>query len=107
LIGFLPFAPGLALIVFLCRLVCAWETTSELFLSRFLSTRAFHVCPLAQGRCPTLKATNLDFVAKSWRSKTGEIPIKGITSVDKTALVTLEGVSSLGGVKVAERSVCI
>jgi bifunctional aspartokinase / homoserine dehydrogenase 1 len=55
------------------------------------------------GRCRTLKDAMETQVVKNWRSKSGEIPIKGLTSVDKTALVTLEGASSLGGANVAER----
>jgi len=57
---------------------------------------------IIQGRCPTLKETNLNAKVRDWRSKSGEIPIKGITSVDKIALVTLEG-ASIGGANVAER----
>ena len=37
------------------------------------------------------------------RAKKGIIPIKGITSVDKVALVTLEGASTIGGSNVAEK----
>lgn len=55
------------------------------------------------GRCRTLKEANVNMVVKNWRSKSGEIPIKGITSVDKTSLVTLEGASTIGGANVAER----
>lgn len=56
-----------------------------------------------QGRSASLKES-LGEKAKviNWRSKTGTVPIKGITSVDKTALVTLEG-ASIGGASVAER----
>jgi aspartokinase/homoserine dehydrogenase 1 len=39
---------------------------------------------------------------KNWHSRAGVIPIKGITSVNKTALVTLEG-ASIGGAAVSER----
>ena len=55
-----------------------------------------------QGRSPTLREAFANAKVKNWRSKSGEIPIKGITSVDQTALVTLEG-ASIGGVHVAER----
>jgi len=47
-----------------------------------------------QGRSATLKDVNTQQKVKNWKSKSGEIPIKGITSVDKTALVTLEGASA-------------
>jgi aspartokinase/homoserine dehydrogenase 1 len=57
---------------------------------------------IIQGRSLTLKEVNRDAKVKNWRAKSGEIPIKGITSVDKTALVTLEG-ASIGGASVAER----
>jgi aspartokinase/homoserine dehydrogenase 1 len=56
-----------------------------------------------EGRCKTIKDAVDDGVTRTWRSKSGVIPIKGITSVDKTALVTLEGASDLGGANVAER----
>uniref|UniRef100_A0A7S1ZRK1 Homoserine dehydrogenase n=1 Tax=Trieres chinensis TaxID=1514140 RepID=A0A7S1ZRK1_TRICV len=56
-----------------------------------------------QGRSKTLKdVTESGGSVRNWKSKRGEIPIKGITSVDKTALVTLEG-ASIGGANVAER----
>jgi aspartokinase/homoserine dehydrogenase 1 len=55
-----------------------------------------------QGRSKTLREAMGDETVKNWRSKSGEIPIKGITSVDKTALVTLEG-ASIGGANIAER----
>jgi aspartokinase/homoserine dehydrogenase 1 len=55
-----------------------------------------------QGRSKTLREAMGDETIKNWRSKSGEIPIKGITSVDKTALVTLEG-ASIGGANIAER----
>jgi aspartokinase/homoserine dehydrogenase 1 len=54
-----------------------------------------------QGRCQSLKDVAETGKVKNWRSKSGEVPIKGITSVDKTALVTLEG--AIGGANVAER----
>ena len=54
-----------------------------------------------QGRSKSLKESR-DLQVKNWRSRAGVIPIKGITSVDKTALVTLEG-ASIGGAAVAER----
>eukprot|EP00566_Odontella_aurita_P002681 CAMPEP_0113538130 /NCGR_PEP_ID=MMETSP0015_2-20120614/7200_1 /TAXON_ID=2838 /ORGANISM="Odontella" /LENGTH=969 /DNA_ID=CAMNT_0000437681 /DNA_START=30 /DNA_END=2939 /DNA_ORIENTATION=- /assembly_acc=CAM_ASM_000160 len=56
-----------------------------------------------RGRSPTLEEVNAKGKAKNWRSKRGEIPIKGITSVDKISLVTLEGASVIGGANVAER----
>ena len=56
-----------------------------------------------QGRSQTLKDANANSKVRNWRSKRGDIPIKGITSVDKTALVTLEGASVIGGANVAER----
>ena len=56
-----------------------------------------------QGRSATLKDATATQKVRNWRSKSGEIPIKGITSVDKTALVTLEGASVIGGANVAER----
>jgi len=53
------------------------------------------------GRSPSLKdSQNKDI--QNWRAKRGEIPIKGITSVDDVALVTLEG-ASLSGADVASR----
>eukprot|EP00545_Synedropsis_sp_CCMP1620_P000259 CAMPEP_0119014178 /NCGR_PEP_ID=MMETSP1176-20130426/9396_1 /TAXON_ID=265551 /ORGANISM="Synedropsis recta cf, Strain CCMP1620" /LENGTH=955 /DNA_ID=CAMNT_0006967327 /DNA_START=62 /DNA_END=2929 /DNA_ORIENTATION=- len=55
-----------------------------------------------QGRSKTLQEAVSTEKVKNWRSKSGEIPIKGITSVDKIALVTLEG-ASIGGAQVAER----
>jgi bifunctional aspartokinase / homoserine dehydrogenase 1 len=56
------------------------------------------------GRSRTLRESLSEGGAvKNWRSKSGEIPIKGITSVDKTALVTLEGASALGCANTAER----
>lgn len=54
-----------------------------------------------QGRSLTLKDSYGSKIV-NWRSKSGIVPIKGITSVDKTALVTLEG-TSIGGAVVAER----
>mmetsp|Transcript_35122 Transcript_35122/g.52428 ORF Transcript_35122/g.52428 Transcript_35122/m.52428 type:complete len:963 (-) Transcript_35122:171-3059(-) len=56
-----------------------------------------------QGRCQSLKESNTLGRIRNWRSKGGEIPIKGITSVDKIALVTLEGASVIGGASAAER----
>jgi len=56
-----------------------------------------------QGRSATLKDSMKDSTVKNWRAKKGEIPIKGITSVDKIALVTLEGASVIGGASAAER----
>jgi aspartokinase/homoserine dehydrogenase 1 len=55
-----------------------------------------------EGRSRTLEQAYGSKV-KNWRSKRGEIPIKGITSVDKCSLVTLEGASVIGGASVAER----
>lgn len=56
-----------------------------------------------QGRSQSLKEVAEIGKVRNWRSKRGEVPIKGITSVDKTALVTLEGASVVGGANVAER----
>jgi len=56
-----------------------------------------------RGRCQSLKEVAETGKVRNWRSKRGEVPIKGITSVDKTALVTLEGASVIGGANVAER----
>lgn len=56
-----------------------------------------------QGRCVSLKDVNTDGKVVNWRSKKGVIPIKGITSVDKVSLLTLEGASVIGGAEVAER----
>eukprot|EP00978_Attheya_sp_CCMP212_P025914 scaffold84219_cov47-Attheya_sp.AAC.1 len=56
-----------------------------------------------QGRSATLKDAMNDSKVKHWKSKSGEVPIKGITSVDKIALVSLEGASILGGANIAER----
>lgn len=53
------------------------------------------------GRCKSLKETSGE-KAKNWRAKSGEVPIKGITSVDDVSLVTLEG-ASLAGADVATR----
>ena len=53
------------------------------------------------GRCASLK-DSFDNKIMNWRSKSGFVPIKGITSVNKVALVTLEG-ASIGGANVAER----
>jgi len=57
-----------------------------------------------QGRSQTLKDVIADgFQVKNWRSRrSGDIPIKGVTSVEKIALLTLEG-ASIGGCNVAER----
>ncbi|CAB9526424.1 aspartokinase/homoserine dehydrogenase, chloroplastic [Seminavis robusta] len=56
-----------------------------------------------RGRCPTLKESNEKKNAiMNWRASSGEIPIKGITSVDKVALVTLEG-ATMAGASVAAR----
>lgn len=56
-----------------------------------------------QGRCASLSDVNQDGKVVNWRSKKGEIPIKGITSVDRVSLLTLEGASVIGGAEVAER----
>jgi aspartokinase/homoserine dehydrogenase 1 len=56
-----------------------------------------------QGRSPRLKDAYGSSEIKSWRSMRGEVPIKGITSVDKTSLLTLEGASLIGGANAAER----
>jgi len=56
-----------------------------------------------QGRSPSLYEAEQIYDVKNWRSKSGIVPIKGITSVDKTALVTLEGASIIGGPKAAAR----
>ena len=53
------------------------------------------------GRCASLK-DSFENKIMNWRSKSGFVPIKGITSVNKVALVTLEG-ASIGGANVAER----
>ena len=58
---------------------------------------------VVQGRSPSLKERAKEGSVKNWRAKEGEIPIKGITSVDSVALVTLEGASTLGGSNVAEK----
>jgi len=55
-----------------------------------------------QGRSRTLQEASRNMKVKNWRANSGEVPIKGITSVDKTALVTLEG-ASIGGATVAAR----
>ena len=56
-----------------------------------------------QGRCKSLKECQDDSV-QNWKSaRNDEIPIKGITSVDKIALVTLEGATLMGGANVARR----
>lgn len=56
-----------------------------------------------QGRCASLSEVNKDGKVVNWRSKQGEIPIKGITSVDRVSLLTLEGAAAIGGAEVAER----
>jgi aspartokinase/homoserine dehydrogenase 1 len=58
-----------------------------------------------QGRCPTLQddINNKGGKVKNWRSNKGVSPIKGITSVDKVSLVSLEGASAIGGANVAEK----
>ncbi|KAL7521349.1 hypothetical protein ACHAWX_006068 [Stephanocyclus meneghinianus] len=56
-----------------------------------------------QGRCASLTDVNKDGKVVNWRSKKGVIPIKGITSVDRVSLLTLEGASVIGGAEVAER----
>mmetsp|Transcript_39217 Transcript_39217/g.94377 ORF Transcript_39217/g.94377 Transcript_39217/m.94377 type:complete len:1007 (-) Transcript_39217:293-3313(-) len=56
-----------------------------------------------QGRCSSLSEANKDGKVKNWKSNNGEIPIKGITSVDAVSLLTLEGASVIGGAEVAER----
>jgi bifunctional aspartokinase / homoserine dehydrogenase 1 len=58
---------------------------------------------VVQGRSPTLQQQAEGNKTTNWRAKKGVIPIKGITSVDKVSLVTLEGASTLGGSNVAER----
>eukprot|EP00536_Pseudo-nitzschia_multiseries_P015358 jgi/Psemu1/246786/estExt_Genewise1.C_8680005 len=58
---------------------------------------------VVQGRSPSLAEKAREGSAKNWRAKKGEIPIKGITSVDSVALVTLEGASTIGGSNVAEK----
>lgn len=58
---------------------------------------------VVQGRSPTLKEKAEEGSVKNWRAKENEIPIKGITSVDSVALVTLEGASTIGGSNVAEK----
>ena len=58
---------------------------------------------VVSGRSPTIKETEATGKATNWRAKKGIIPIKGITSVDKVALVTLEGASTIGGCNVAEK----
>lgn len=56
-----------------------------------------------QGRCSSLSQVNQDGKVVNWRANKGEIPIKGITSVDAVGLLTLEGASVIGGAEVAER----
>jgi len=58
---------------------------------------------VVQGRSPSLADKTAEGSVKNWRAKKGEIPIKGITSVDSVALVTLEGASTIGGSNVAEK----
>jgi aspartokinase/homoserine dehydrogenase 1 len=58
---------------------------------------------VVQGRSPSLAEKAEEGSVKNWRAKKGEIPIKGITSVDSVALVTLEGASTIGGSNVAEK----
>jgi len=63
---------------------------------------------IIQGRCPLLKDVTADGTTarnkvQHWRANRGTIPIKGITSVDKIALVTLEGASVIGGAACAKR----
>lgn len=54
-----------------------------------------------EDRCATLK-DSFNSKIMNWRSKSGFVPIKGITSVDRIALVSLEG-ASIGGATVAQR----
>jgi len=57
-----------------------------------------------QGRSQSLsEAIQGSNGVKNWRSKSGDVPIKGITSVDSIALVTLEGASIIGGANAASR----
>jgi aspartokinase/homoserine dehydrogenase 1 len=56
-----------------------------------------------QGRSPRLKDVYGSSEIRNWRSRREEVPIKGITSVDRTSLVTLEGASLIGGANAAER----
>jgi len=58
---------------------------------------------VVQGRSPSLREKAEQGQVTNWRAKKGEIPIKGITSVDSVALVTLEGASTIGGSNVAEK----
>lgn len=58
---------------------------------------------VVQGRSPSLAEKAEEGSVKNWRAKDGEVPIKGITSVDSVALVTLEGASTIGGSNVAEK----
>mmetsp|Transcript_18965 Transcript_18965/g.28111 ORF Transcript_18965/g.28111 Transcript_18965/m.28111 type:complete len:948 (+) Transcript_18965:74-2917(+) len=55
-----------------------------------------------EGRSPSLREV-AESGTRNWRSNEGVVPIKGITSVDKISLVTLEGASVMGGGKAAER----
>ena len=54
-------------------------------------------------RCRSLAEMNKDGKAVNWRANTGEVPMKGITSVDAVGLLTLEGASVIGGAEIAER----
>eukprot|EP00617_Octactis_speculum_P019226 CAMPEP_0185772004 /NCGR_PEP_ID=MMETSP1174-20130828/66413_1 /TAXON_ID=35687 /ORGANISM="Dictyocha speculum, Strain CCMP1381" /LENGTH=911 /DNA_ID=CAMNT_0028458057 /DNA_START=274 /DNA_END=3009 /DNA_ORIENTATION=+ len=56
-----------------------------------------------QGRSATLKDSNENMNVKSWQPGRGEVPIKGLTSIDKAALVMIEGASLIGATGVAER----
>ena len=56
-----------------------------------------------QGRCDSLSKVNQEGKVTNWRSNKGVVPIKGITSVDRVHLLTLEGASVIGGAEVAER----
>jgi aspartokinase/homoserine dehydrogenase 1 len=74
---------------------------------------------IIQGRSPSIgerhlrevEAPELDISAmltedrrrRKRNKKTGQVPIKGITSIDKAALLNLEGAAAMGGVNVVER----
>merc|ERR1719356_69389 len=56
-----------------------------------------------QGRCSSLSEGYAEGKVINWESNKGIVPIKGITSVDRVSLLTLEGASVTGGAEVAER----
>ena len=54
------------------------------------------VVSASANNCSSYRENNEGFQVKNWRSRSGDIPIKGVTSVEKISLVTLEGANAIG-----------